>query len=302
MNAGARCAVLYDFSAVEEGELSVAKGMTVVVLRPPQDDWVMVQYETDPDKKGFVPQGYLAEDPKPAPAAAPKSAAKNILDAFDFSAAPAAPPAAAPPASGGLFGSGDPFAASAAPAADLFAGKADPFAAAQPGPFPTAPAGGDLFAAAPGAFPPPFPSAAGDPFTAAPAGGDPGLFPGSAPFPGDAFAPAPGAPPPFPAAAFPASVFPADPFPASTFPGAPPHAPAFPAAPFPNPMGVASPAASPSEPLDPRAQMEEMRRFFETPIEASPVLPPLAAFPRQELYFKKLMAERADVLQQLDSQ
>ncbi len=48
---------LYDFSAVEEGELSVAKGDRVSVVRPPQDDWVMVQFCTDAHKKGFVPEG-----------------------------------------------------------------------------------------------------------------------------------------------------------------------------------------------------------------------------------------------------
>lgn len=62
--------VLYDFTAVESGELSVSKHERVVGVPDDdgvlvQDDWIHVENLAYPDRRGFVPIGYLEEIPDP---------------------------------------------------------------------------------------------------------------------------------------------------------------------------------------------------------------------------------------------
>src|SRR3546814_19167057 len=62
--------VLYDFTAVESGELTVSAHERVVSIPDDdgivvQDDWIHVENLAYPDRKGFVPLGYLEEMPDP---------------------------------------------------------------------------------------------------------------------------------------------------------------------------------------------------------------------------------------------
>ena len=306
MQNGTTCRVLYAFnSADEDVELSVAKGDLVTIIGAPIDNWIMVQMKADPKKKGFVPSDYLqaTEEPPAAPApakpsgtaaAATKGPDMDFLDNLDFAPQPT-PAAGNAPAfpSEDLFGaaggpSADPFAATpsadpfaAAPSADPFtaAPSADPFTAAPSAdPFAAAPSA-DPFAAAPSsgpradfAFPAPAaPAGPGDLFaatSAAPAFGNSGAF-GAAPPPPDFGAPAFAAPSPDASAA---SLFPA---------GA--------AAPF----GAEAAGSLAGPPPLEAAPMGGP--------DAPPQLPPLQAFARHEMYFKRLMAERTDTLKQLEA-
>lgn len=57
--------VLYDFQATDEGEMSVSRGELVLAVDHPDDGsgWTMVETTGAVRRRGFVPTGYVAEQP-----------------------------------------------------------------------------------------------------------------------------------------------------------------------------------------------------------------------------------------------
>jgi hypothetical protein len=81
--------VLYDFTAVEPGELSIKQGDRVASAPDDegtvvQDDWIHVEHLDRPGLKGFVPVGYLEEivdsEPQRKPAPQPPTRSSKVPD------------------------------------------------------------------------------------------------------------------------------------------------------------------------------------------------------------------------------